>query len=179
MIFGCELLAMTLIFGALTCLLAKVSPQNIGAAEKLCRSRVAGLLIALPCTLMCVPLAIPVSPGFLIVFLRPLALALPILAYFHLDYYASRAWAFALILGAYDVIHGCFDRHIPWSGTVTLIMLLQTVAGIWFSAKPYLLRDLFRRAAQSPRWRTAAAVSTALFGAVSLYVLIVTIFRSI
>ena len=174
MIFRAEMLAMTALFGALTFLLGKVSPQNIGAAEKLCRDRLIGLLIALPCTLMCVPLAVPVSPGFLIVFLWPLALALPILSYFHLDCYAARAWAFALILAGYDIIHGCFDRHIPLGGAVTVLMLIQTVAGMWFSAKPCLLRDLFRRAAESRRVRIAAVLSAALFGIVPLYVLIMT-----
>ena len=64
MLFLLELAAGIFLTGAVAWLTVTVSPENISRCEKLCRNRVAGLLIALPCTLACVPLAIPVSPGF-------------------------------------------------------------------------------------------------------------------
>ena len=175
MIYLAELFCAVPLLGAVCILMARVSPENLPRMEKLCRHRAAGLLIALPCTLLCVPLAVPVSPDFLVNWLFPLAAALPVLGYFHLDYYAARGFSFALILLAYDVIHGTFELHTPGAGAVTVLMLLQGIAGIWLSARPCTLRDLFRKAAASQRWKAAAAGCTALWCAAVLYVLIMTI----
>jgi hypothetical protein len=140
--------------------------------EKLCRNKVVGLALSLPCALLCVPLAVPVSPGFLQIWLWPLAIVLPLLCYFHIDYYASRGLAFMLILWAYDVVHGAFELKIPAAPAVTVIALLLGISGIWLAAKPCLLRDIFRKAAVSKRWKYIMFALSVPGGLTSLYMLI-------
>ena len=161
-----------LIFAAIGVLLCRTSEKNIVKMEKLCRNKVVGLALSLPCALLCVPLAVPVSPGFLQIWLWPLAIVLPLLCYSHIDYYASRGLAFMLILWAYDVVHGAFELKIPAAPAVTVIALLLGISGIWLAAKPCLLRDIFRKAAVSKRWKYIMFALSVPGGLTSLYMLI-------
>jgi hypothetical protein len=172
MILLFETLAGLLIFAAIGVLLCRTSEKNIAKMEKLCRNKVVGLALSLPCALLCVPLAVPVSPGFLQIWLWPLAIVLPLLCYFHIDYYASRGLAFMLILWAYDVVHGAFELKIPVAPAVTVIALLLGMSGIWLAAKPCLLRDIFRKAAVSKRWKYIMFALSVPGGLTSLYMLI-------
>lgn len=176
MIFIVELIAAAAVMGILSWLLLKSSPENIETREKLCRNRIAGIAFALPTALLCVPLAIPVTPGFLLLWLWPLAIVLPVLCFFHLDYYASRGWAFFLILFAYDTVHGVFENHTPAAPLITVIALLAGIAGIWVSAKPCTLRDIFRKAARSEKWKYTASAASALIAVTAFYTLIMTIY---
>ena len=150
----------------------RMTPERIPGAEKLCRSKLLGIILTLPAALQCVPLAIPVSPGFLIPWLYPLAIVMPVLSYFYLDYYASRGLAFLLILASYDIIHAAFELHLPGAAVVTVIMLLLSIAGIWIAAKPCTLRDIFRKAAKSKTWKRCAAVCGFTGAGCALYMLI-------
>ena len=172
MILLFETLSGLLIFAAIGVLLCRTSEKNIVKMEKLCRNKVVGLALSLPCALLCVPLAVPVSPGFLQIWLWPLAIVLPLLCYFHIDYYASRGLAFMLILWAYDVVHGAFELKIPAAPAVTVIALLLGISGIWLAAKPCLLRDIFRKAAVSKRWKYIMFALSVPGGLTSLYMLI-------
>lgn len=176
MIFILELIAATVVMGALSWLFAGCSGENLPRMEKLCRNRIAGIIFALPTALLCVPLAIPVSPGFLLLWLWPLAIALPILCFFHLDHYGARGWAFFLILFTYDLIHGTFENHTPGAPVITIIALLAGIAGIWVSAKPCTLRDLFRKAAGSKLWKYSCSAASAVTAAAALYTLITLIY---
>ena len=175
MIFLFETLATAAVYAYLSWKFFNASEKNIGDLEKLCRNKVAGLILSLPCALLCVPLAIPVSPGFLIPLLYPLAVILPVLCYFYIDYYASRGLAFLLILWAYDAIHAGFEAKIPGSAVVTVIALILGTAGIWLSAKPCSLRDLLRKAAASKKYRYPAAAAAAAGAITAFYVLIMNI----
>ena len=176
MTFLIELFCGFAVCGCLSWLFLSVSDANIGTMEKLCRNRAAGLILALPSTLLCGPLAIPVTPGFLLFWLWPLAVILPVLCYFYLDSYASRGLAFFLILLAYDLIHGVFDNRTFGAPAITVIALLAGIAGIWISAKPCTLRDIFRKAAGSKYWKYSAAAAAAIIAAAVLYTLIMTIY---
>lgn len=176
MLFMLELFAGAVINGIVAWLIFTGSEKYISRNEKLCRNRIAGLLIGLPCALACVPLAMPVSPGFLLIWLYPAAIALPVLCYFYIDYYAARSYAFFLILLAYDIIHGAFELHTPGAPVVTALALLMGIAGIWIAAKPCFMRDIFRKSAVAVRWKYVGGVFAAAMSLLSLYMLIMSIF---
>ncbi|MBR7121439.1 MAG: hypothetical protein IKC94_04275 [Lentisphaeria bacterium] len=175
MILLIELLFGAATAGVLTWLFFTASEKNIAALEKLCRNRIAGIAYALPAALLCVPLAIPVSPDFLILWLYPLAVVLPVLCYFHIDHYAARGVSFFLILLAYDAIHGVFENHIPGAGVITIILLSSGIAAIWLSAVPCTLRDIFRKAAAGKYWKYAASAAAAVMSLLYLYIFIMMI----
>ena len=176
MILIAELIVAAIVCGAMAWLFFTVSEGNITAMEKLCRNRNAGILLALPCAMLCVPLAVPVSPGFLLIWLWPLAIALPVLCYFFIDYYAARGLAFFLILFAYDMVHGLFDNHIAGAPVLTVIAMLTGIAGIWISAKPCTLRDIFRKAALNKKWKYISAALSAITAAAALYTFVMILY---
>lgn len=175
MILLLELLAGMATAGILAWLFFTASANNIGKLEKLCRNNIAGIAYALPTALLCVPLAIPVSPDFLILWLYPLAVVLPILCFYHIDHYAARGVSFFLILLSYDAIHGVFENHIAGGGIATIILLINGVAAIWLSAIPCTLRDIFRKAAVNKYWKYALSSYSAVMGLLYLYIFIMMI----
>ena len=169
---GAEALLSAGVYAAAAVLFARTAPENLPSRERRCRARWTGLLLTLPATLRCVPLAWPVSPDFLLPWLWPLAVVLPILCFFWIDAYAARGLAFWLIVSAYGQIHAAFDLQMPGTAVVAAVGWLAGIAGIWISAKPYLLRDLFRAAATVSAVRFAAAGGFAAAAATALYVFI-------
>ncbi len=137
----------------------RTTPENLPEREKLCRSKVIGIILTIPAALQCVPLAYPVSPGFLLPYLLPLAIVLPVLCYFYIDFYAARALALWMIVSAYGMIHTAFDGDHAGREVVTVMCWLAGIAGIWISAKPYLLRDYFRSAAVKKWFRLLCVIS--------------------
>ena len=176
LILRIEILALCVVLAALAFCALKASPSTIVKLEKLCRNRVIGLLLALPCSLLCVPLAVPVTPAAIAPWLYPLALVLPILSFWYLDHYAARGVAFLLILTSYDIVHYAFDSHLCGAGIVTIILLLMGIAGIWIAAKPCTLRDIFRKCSVSAVWKYQSAACGALCAVTALYTLIRSIF---
>jgi len=148
-----------LIFAALALGFAFVSEGNIGFFEKAVRNRYAGFLLALPALIHCIPYAEVVSPGFLLPLLWPLAVGIPVLCFFFIDFYTARAIAGAAILYAYDLVHTAYEWKLPGAVIWTVLAWLIGIGGIWISAKPWLLRDAFRKAAKS---RSAAFLAAAL-----------------
>lgn len=175
MIFLLELAAGTLLAGALTYLVLTVTPQNITCCEKLCRNKIAGLVIALPSLLLCVPLAQPVSPSFLLPLLYPIAVIFPILCFFQIDFYAARSYAFFMILLAYEIIHGAFVNRIAAAPLLTIAALMMGSGGIWLSAQPCLLREIFRKCANSKKWKYSTVAVTILMALLSFYTLVMMI----
>ena len=144
---GAEAVLSAGVYTAAAVMFLRTVPENVPSRETWCRSRWTGLLLTLPAALRCVPLAFPVSPDFLLPLLWPLAVVLPVLCFFWIDAYAARGLAFWLIVAAYGQIHTAFDLDMPGTAAVAAVGWLAGIAGIWISAKPYLLRDLFRAAA--------------------------------
>ncbi len=175
MILLIELLAGMATAGILTWLFFTASEQNIAKLEKLCRNKIAGIAYALPTALLCVPLAIPVSPDFLILWLYPLAVALPVLCYYHIDHYGARGVSFFLILLAYDAIHGAFEYHLAGAGIITVLLLLSGSAAIWMSAIPCTLRDVFRRTAVNKYWKYSVSAASAVMCLLYFYIFIMMI----
>lgn len=162
-----EMSAGLLLFGFLAAGFYFAAEENIGKLEKITRNRIAGLLIALPALAACVPHAQIVAPGILQnpVLLWSLAILIPVLSYFYLDYYTARAGAGAIIILAYDLIHYAYEEQLPGAAVLTVAAWLFGFAAIWVSGKPHALRDWFRLAARNRKFGISAAAASLLCGA--------------
>ena len=144
------------------------TPENLPAAEKLPRHRLAGAILGMAALIWCIPHAAVVAPGFLLPWLWPLAIVLPVLSYFHLDYLLARSVGGLAILGAYYYIHLSFDLHSPGAPLLAVLAWIFGLGGIWVSGKPCALRDWIRAGARSSRWRIGSAAFLWLLAAVLL-----------
>lgn len=144
----------------------KASPENIKQLEKLTRNRYIGLFLGWFALLACVPHAAAVSPAFLLKLLYPLALAVPVLGFFCIDYAASRAVSGTLILCAYNLVHLSFDINAPCSWLFAICGWLTGAFAIWCSGLPWTWRDIFRKCAENRLFRCCAAAIFALFSAI-------------
>ena len=136
---------------------SRLSPENLPRWESLPRRRLPGLLIGWAALIICVPHAAVVAPGILVPLLWPLAIAVPILGYFFVDYPLARALGGIAILGSYYLIHKCFEWHTPFAGVLTVLAMLFGIVGIWVSGKPCSSRDWIRLCARFGSWRAASA----------------------
>lgn len=159
-VFRIALAATGVLFALFAVWTFRLSPENLARWEPMPRRKLPGMLIGWAALFLCVPHAAVVSPGFLVPLLWPLAVAVPILGYFFVDYPLARALGGIAILGSYYFIHKCFELHTPFGGALTVLAMLFGIAGIWVSGKPCALRDWIRRCARSGSWR---AVSTGLW----------------
>ena len=169
---GVEALLSAGVYAATAAVFLLTAPENVPGRDKLCRSRWAGLLLTLPATLRCVPRAVPVTPDLLLPWLWPLAIVLPVLCFFWIDAYAARGLALWLIVAAFGQIHTAYDLEMPGTAVVAAVGWLAGIAGIWISAKPYLLRDLFRAAAGKRAVRCGVAGGFLAAALTALYVFI-------
>ena len=140
-------------FAAFAAWTFRLSPENLSRFEPWPRAKAPGMVIGWIALALCVPHAAVVSPGFLVPFLWPLAVAVPILGYFFVDYPLARAVGGAAILGAYYLVHKSFELHTPCSGAIAVLAWIFGIAGIWVSGKPCALRDWIRLCARSGTWR--------------------------
>ena len=164
--FFLEMSVGTVLFALLAIAFFSASTENIENLEKITRNRVAGLLLALPALAACVPHAQIVAPGILQnpVLLWGLAVTIPVLSYFYLDYYTARAGAGAVIILAYDLIHYGYDEKLPWAVAFTVAAWIFGFAAIWVSGKPHTLRDWFRLAVRNRKFKIAAGIASIISG---------------
>ena len=130
--------------GFLAYLLWSVTPDGLRRREAWTRDRVWGLVLGYIVLVACVPYARVVSPDFLLPFLWPLALILPPVCAYFVDYPNARAVGGALILAAYLAVHYGFDLELPGAPVLTVLAWLVGIYGIVLSAQPWRLRDEFR-----------------------------------
>ncbi len=156
-----EMISGAVIFAALGCGFFLASEKTISRLEKLCRNKVAGLVIALPALISCIPHAQIVAPGILQnpAVLWLLALAIPVLSYFYIDFYTARAIGGAIIILAYDLIHVAYEEAFAGAAVFTIAAWIFGFAGIWISGKPCALRDWFRLAARKNSFKIASAAA--------------------
>ena len=146
----------------------KLTEEKLPVNEKLPRNRLGGAILGMAALLVCVPHAQVVSPSFLLPFLYPLAVLIPILSYFFLDHCLARAVGGVMILWAYYWINTAFALNSP------LLMLSAPAAwfwgalGIWISGKPWALRDWIRKASVNCKWRLCSAVILFIFALISI-----------
>ncbi len=146
----------------------RLRPENLAKFEPWPRNRLWGMILGWVALIICVPHAQVVSPGFLQPLLWPLAIVLPVLSYFHLDYLLARSVGGLAILGAYYYIHLSFDLHSPGAPLLAVLAWIFGLGGIWVSGKPCALRDWIRAGARSSRWRIGSAAFLWLLAAVLL-----------
>ena len=146
----------------------RLNSSNCSAAEKLPRNRLAGAVIGLIALLICIPHAQAVSPAFLLPFLMPLAVVIPILSYFFLDHCLARAIGGVMILWAYYWINASFALNSPMMWLIAITAWFWGAIGIWISGKPWAIRDWIRKCCTSAAWRNTSAVLLFLFALTTL-----------
>ena len=150
--------------GALLTLAAR--PEKVEKFERFARNKWIGLFDGWIALALCVPHAVVVSPQFLLPLLWPIALAVPVLGFFFVDYPAARAVGGLLILLGYALVHYTFDFHTPGFPLFAFLGWLTGIAGIWISGKPCAMRDYFRLASRRKSFRY---LCTALWGVAALF----------
>ncbi len=133
---------------------ALTGEKNIRQRENFCRWRWPGIVFGIPALLWCVPHAQAVSPAFLVPFFIPLAIIVPIAAFFVLDNITSRTVGGMIIIISYELIHRSFEYSLPLAPAGAVCGWITGFAGIWISGIPRSLRDAFRFAAANAaaRW---------------------------
>ena len=132
-------------------MLWRTTAENLPRREAWTRHKLCGVVMAYIAFTVCVPYAKVVSPDFLIPLLWPLALTMPVVCGFFVDYPAARGVGGLAILLAYLVVHEGFEMKIPGAPVFAVTAWLLGVAGIWLSALPWKLRDLFRAGEKARR----------------------------
>ncbi|MBQ7207856.1 MAG: hypothetical protein IJS01_08675 [Lentisphaeria bacterium] len=146
----------------------RLDEENLSKFEPLPRNRVFGMISGWFALIWCIPHAEAVAPGFLLPFLWPLALIVPVVSFFCLDYMTARAVGGLLIILAYEALHRAFDLALPLAGVVAVLSWLLGACGIWISGIPYHLRDAIRLAARKPVMRFLFGLSLIVCGLVFL-----------
>ena len=139
-------------------LVLSANAERLPKLEKLTRNPLTGLLLGWFALLFCVPHAAAVSPGFLLKFLYPLAVIVPIIGYFKVDYPASRAVSGTLILCAYNLIHLAFDDALAATALYAVTGWISGAFAVWCSGLPWTWRDIFRASSADKRKRIGFAV---------------------
>ncbi|MBQ9755725.1 MAG: hypothetical protein IJV93_13370 [Lentisphaeria bacterium] len=129
------------------------SPERVTKFEALARNKWIGLFGGWIALALCVPHAVVVSPAFLLPFLWPIAIVVPILGFFFVDYPAARAAGGLLILLGYSLVHYTFDFRTPGFPVFAFLGWFTGIAGIWISGKPCALRDYFRMVCRKKQFR--------------------------
>ena len=142
--------------------------KRLTALEKVPRLRLPGLLLGWIVLAVCVPHARAVSPDFLLPFLIPLAVIVPPLGAVFVDNATARAWAGALILGAYGVIHLSFECRLPLSGVLAVGSWAVGAVGICVSGYPTWFRDGLRLFARRPLLKWFAGIFFILYWVVAV-----------
>ncbi|MCQ2379656.1 MAG: hypothetical protein MJ025_01860 [Victivallaceae bacterium] len=142
----------------------RASLENIVTYERFARERTVGTVLGLVVLLWFARHAVDVFPGTEWLYLAAVVMA--VAGWFCLDYLMARAVAGALIVLAYEAIHRSFDLQLPLRHVITLLSWTAGIGGMWISAYPHALRDLFRRCAAKAavKWVTVAFLAVyALF----------------
>ena len=156
------------IYSAAAVFALKSDSTTLDRLEKLTRNPVIGLLFGWFALLCCVPHAEAVSPGFLLKFLYPLAIIVPIIGYFKVDYPASRAISGTLILCAYNLIHLSFDDALAATPLYAACGWVSGAFAIWCSGLPWTWRDIARACAANRKKRIAFAAVFSVFALIYL-----------
>lgn len=146
------------LFLVLSSLPGLVKPDLATFAQKFPRSRVAGFALLTVDLLWSLWLLSTIEMGEFAAFRRPLLIALPV-GYFLVlrfvdEFLAVRALGILCLLAAEPLLDAAFLRHEPSRLLVTVFAYLLIIAGLFWAAIPYLLRDQINWGARNgPRWR--------------------------
>jgi hypothetical protein len=135
-----------------------VKPDLASVAQRFPRSRLAGFLLLTIDLVWSLWLLATIEMGEFASFRGPLLIALP-LGYFLVlrfvdEFLAVRALGILFLLVAEPLLDAAFLRHEPSRLLVTVFAYLLIIAGMFWTAVPYILRDEVNWAAGTPlRWR--------------------------
>ncbi len=174
LIYRAASLFMALMLFFLALWTVRLKPERLNAVEALPRNPLWGMILGWIALIWCVPHAEAVAPGFLMPLLWPLALIVPVLGYFFLDYALARAAGGLMILTAYYFVHASFEHRAPGAPVLAVLCWCWGIGGIWISGKPAAMRDWLRLVCRSRLWRNLSAVWFALFGCAILTVMLLT-----
>lgn len=141
-------------------------------AARLPRSQAIGIAVLTIDLVWCIWLLATMEMGEFSVFRKPLLIILPV-AYvlairFVSEFLAVRALGILCLLGAEPLLDAAFFRYEPSRLLVTVFAYVLVIAGLFWVASPYLLRDQIGWASRSDtRWRTFHGLLVA-YGAVVL-----------
>lgn len=146
----------------------KLHEDVLNNTEKLPRSLLFGMPIAVIDLFWCIPHAKPLLSESMHVYLIPTAIVCSFLTYFLLDYVFARALGGFFILLAYYFLHESFTFHTPVLPLFSFFCYLMGIAGLFFCGKPYLFRDLIRKASKHKNTRYATSGAIAFFAILSI-----------
>jgi hypothetical protein len=167
MIYHLSLQAAGIIAGfflVLTSLPGLVKPDSAALAQKFPRSRGAGFALLTIDLLWTLWLLSTIEMGEFAAFRRTLLIALPI-GYFLVlrfvdEFLAVRALGILCLLAAEPLLDAAFLRHESSRLLVTVFAYILIVAGLFWAAIPYVLRDQISWGTRSAaRWRLLHGVA--------------------
>ena len=149
-----------------------VKPDFSNLMQRFPRSYVAGVVLLTICLVWTFWLLATIQMGEFSAFRRPLLIALPIgyvLALWFVDeFLAVRALGILCLLAAQPLLDAAFLRYENSRLFVTVFAYLLIIAGLFWVAIPYVLRDQINWSARTVfRWRCLHAVAL-IYGAVIL-----------
>ena len=166
MIYHLSLHTVGMIAGAfltLVGLIGLVKPDFANVVRRFPRSRVAGIVLLTICLAWTFWLLATIQMGEFSSFRRPLLIALPIgyvlVLRFVDEFLAVRALGILCLLAAEPLLGAAFLRYETSRLVVTVFAYLLIVAGLFWVAIPYVLRDQINWIARSVfRWRCLHAL---------------------
>jgi hypothetical protein len=175
MIYHLSLHAAGVIAGAFLVVLGAVGLMKRDFAQivkQFPRSRVAGVVLLTICLAWTLWLVATIQMGEFSSFRRPLLIALPVgyaLTLFFVDeFLAVRALGILCLLAAEPLLDAAFLRYETSRLLVTAFAYLLIMAGLFWVAIPYILRDQINWSARSVfRWRFLHAIAL-VYGCVIL-----------
>jgi hypothetical protein len=149
-----------------------LKPNLASAAQKFPRSHVAGIFLLTICLFWTFWLLATVQMGEFSAFRRPLLIALPIgyglVLRFVGEFLAVRALGILCLLAAEPLLDAAFLRYETSRLLVTVFAYLLILAGLFWVAIPYVLRDQINWSTRSVfRWRCLHAIAL-IYGCVIL-----------
>ena len=160
------------VFLVLISLPGLLKPRLASVAQKFPRSRVAGVFLLTICLVWTFWLLATIQMGEFSSFRRPLLIALPIgyglILRFVGEFLAVRALGILCLLAAEPLLDAAFLRYEPSRLLLTVLAYLLILAGLFWVAIPYVLRDQIDWSARSGlRWRCLHAIAL-IYGCVIL-----------
>jgi hypothetical protein len=143
--------------------LGLMKPDFAQVVKQFPRSRFAGIVLLTICLAWTFWLLVTIQMGEFSSFRRPLLIALPIgyvLTLFFVDeFLAVRALGILCLLAAEPLLDAAFLRYETSRLLVTVFAYLLIIAGLFWVAIPYVLRDQLNWIARSVfRWRCLHAI---------------------
>ena len=154
--------------------LGLMKPNFAHVVKQFPRSRIAGVALLSICLAWTFWLVATIQMGEFASFRRPLLIALPIgyvLALFFVDeFLAVRALGILCLLAAEPLLDAAFLRYESSRLLVTVFAYLLIIAGLFWVAIPYVLRDQINWSARTAfRWRCLHAIALAYGGVILGY----------